>query len=126
VETCARELLTPVGLRSLARGDAAYAPRYVGGPRERDAVYHQGTVWSWLTGPFALAHFRVYGDAAQAIRYLEGIAPHLGDACLGTVSEIFDAEPPHAPRGCFAQAWGVSETLRAWHALNRVAERSSR
>jgi predicted glycogen debranching enzyme len=120
VDTCARELVTPVGLRSLTRGDPAYAPRYRGGPRERDAVYHQGTVWSWLLGPFALAHYRVYGNAPEALRFLEGIAPHLGEACLGTVSEIFDAEPPHAPRGCFAQAWGVSETLRAWHALSRT------
>jgi predicted glycogen debranching enzyme len=122
VDVCARELLTPVGLRSLARGDAAYAPRYGGGPRDRDSVYHQGTVWSWLLGPFALAHYRVYGDAAQALRYLEGMAPHLGEGCLGSVSEIFDAEPPHSPRGCFAQAWGVSETLRAWHALKSASE----
>jgi predicted glycogen debranching enzyme len=117
VETCARELLTPVGLRSLARSDRSYAGRYVGGPAERDAIYHQGAVWGWLLGPFALAHFRVYRNARQATSLLEALAPHLGDACLGTVSEIFDGDPPYTPRGCFAQAWSVSETLRAWHYL---------
>jgi predicted glycogen debranching enzyme len=119
VATCARHLLTPVGLRSLAPSDARYAGTYQGGPRERDAVYHQGTVWSWLLGPFALAHYRVYGDLPQAIGLLEGLAPHVGEACLGSISEIFDGEAPHRPRGCFAQAWSVSETLRAWHFLNR-------
>jgi predicted glycogen debranching enzyme len=117
VETCARELLTPVGLRSLGRQDRSYAGRYLGGPAARDAVYHQGTVWGWLLGPFALAHFRVYRNALQALSLLEGLAPHLEDACLGTVSEIFDGDPPYTPRGCFAQAWSVSETLRAWHFL---------
>jgi predicted glycogen debranching enzyme len=117
VETCARELLTPVGLRSLARGDARYSRSYAGGPAQRDAVYHQGTVWGWLLGPFALAHYRVFRNASQALKLLEGLAPHLEDGCLGTISEIFDGEAPHAPRGCFAQAWSVSETLRAWHYL---------
>jgi predicted glycogen debranching enzyme len=117
VATCARELLTPVGLRSQARGEPGYAGRYAGGPAERDAVYHQGTVWAWLLGPFALAHFRVYRNARQALSLLEALAPHLDDACLGTVSEIFDGDPPHTPRGCFAQAWSVSETLRVWHYL---------
>ncbi len=117
VETCARELLTPVGLRSLAPNDRSYAGRYVGGPAERDAVYHQGTVWGWLLGPFALAHFRVYRNARQALGLLEALAPHLDDTCLGTVSEIFDGDAPYTPRGCFAQAWSVSETLRAWHYL---------
>jgi len=119
VEACARELLTPVGLRSLAPGDSRYARTYAGGPAQRDAVYHQGTVWSWLLGPFALAHYRVFGNARQALNLLEGLAPHLEDACLGTVSEIFDGDAPHAPRGCFAQAWSVSETLRAWHYLSK-------
>jgi predicted glycogen debranching enzyme len=119
VDTCARELLTPVGLRSLARGAAGYAGRYVGGAGERDAVYHQGTVWAWLLGPFALAHFRVYHNARQALSLLEGLAPHLDDACLGTLSEIFDGEPPYTPRGCFAQAWSVAEALRAWHYLRQ-------
>jgi len=76
-------------------------------------------VWSWLLGPFALAHYRVYGDLPHAMRLLEGLASHVGEACLGSISEIFDGDAPHTPRGCFAQAWGVSETLRAWHFLDR-------
>jgi predicted glycogen debranching enzyme len=119
VEVCARELLTPVGLRSLAPGDHKYTGRYAGGPTERDAAYHQGTVWSWLLGPFALAHHRVYGDAAHANALLAGLASHLDEACMGTISEIVDGNPPHTPRGCFAQAWSVSETLRAYHHLAR-------
>jgi predicted glycogen debranching enzyme len=118
VDACSRELLTPVGLRSLSPRHADYAGSYAGGPRERDAVYHQGTVWSWLLGPFVLAHYRVYEDAAQAHALLAGLVPHLGEACLGTISEIFDGDAPHAPRGCIAQAWSVAETLRAWHGIN--------
>jgi predicted glycogen debranching enzyme len=117
VEVCARELLTPVGLRSLAPRDSRYAPRYVGDPRARDGAYHQGTVWSWLLGPFALAHYRVYGNAQHALALLEGLAGHLDEGCSGTISEIMDGSPPHAPRGCFAQAWSVAETLRAYHSL---------
>jgi predicted glycogen debranching enzyme len=117
VDACSRELLTPVGLRSLSPRDPRYAGRYSGGPRERDASYHNGTVWSWLLGPFALAHYRVYGDVDHANSLLAGLAPHLDEACIGTVSEILDGNSPHLPRGCFAQAWSVSETLRAWHAL---------
>jgi predicted glycogen debranching enzyme len=117
VDTCSRELLTPVGLRSLSPSDSRYAGLYSGGPASRDAIYHQGTVWSWLLGPFALAHYRVYGNSQHANALLEGIAGHLDDACLGTISEILDGDAPHQPRGCFAQAWGVSETLRAWHLL---------
>ena len=119
VDVCARELLTPVGLRSLAVRDPKYVGRYCGGPTDRDAAYHQGTVWSWLLGPFALAHHRVYGDAAHASALLAGIAPHVEEACVGTVSEIQDGDAPHTPRGCFAQAWSVSETLRAYHHLTR-------
>ena len=126
VDACSRELLTPVGLRSLSPRHADYAGSYVGGPRERDAVYHQGTVWSWLLGPFVLAHYRVYADAAQAHALLAGLAPHLGEACLGTISEIFDGDAPHAPRGCMAQAWSVAETLRAWHGITAAeAKRKS-
>ena len=123
VDACSRELLTPVGLRSLSPRHADYAGSYAGGPRERDAVYHQGTVWSWLLGPFVLAHYRVYEDATQAHALLAGLAAHLGEACLGTISEIFDGNAPHAPRGCFAQAWSVAETLRAWHAITGAEEK---
>jgi predicted glycogen debranching enzyme len=126
VATCARHLLTPVGLRSLAPTDRRYAGRYLGGPRERDAVYHQGAVWSWLLGPFALAHQRVYGDTAHALALLSGMAAHVDEACLGTISEIFDGDAPLTPRGCVAQAWGVSETLRAWTVLTRIQSRAER
>jgi predicted glycogen debranching enzyme len=121
VDVCGRELLTPVGLRSLAAGDPQYVGVYQGGPAERDAAYHQGTVWAWLLGPFALAHHRVYQDVNYALSLLAGLAPHLAEGCLGTIGEIFDGNVPHAPRGCFAQAWSVSQTLFAWHALTRRA-----
>ncbi len=114
VDVCTRTLLTPRGLRSLAPGEPGYAPRYTGGLRERDGAYHQGTVWAWLIGPFVDAHFRVYRDASKARSYLEPFAQHLTEAGLGSISEIFDAEPPFTPRGCFAQAWSVAEVLRAW------------
>jgi glycogen debranching enzyme len=125
VDVCAQELLTPVGLRSLSSRDSRYAETYSGGPRERDAAYHQGTVWSWLLGPFVLAHYRVYRNAGQAKSLLAGLASHLDEACLGTIGEISDGNPPYAPRGCFAQAWSVSETLRAWHSLSRTTARAS-
>jgi predicted glycogen debranching enzyme len=120
VDVCARELLTPVGLRSLSGTDPRYVGRYEGGVHSRDAAYHQGTVWSWLLGPFALAHYRVHGDAAHALGILAALAPHLDEACLGTIGEIFDGAAPHVPRGCFAQAWSVGETLRAWHIIARA------
>jgi predicted glycogen debranching enzyme len=118
VDKCMQELWTPVGMRSLAPTDSRYAPRYSGTPYERDAVYHQGVVWSWLLGPFAIAHYRVHDDKSAALALLDGVTAHLRDACIGQVSEIFDAEAPFAPRGCFAQAWGVAETLRAWSHIN--------
>jgi predicted glycogen debranching enzyme len=114
VDVCARQLWTSHGLRSLAPGDPAYIGAYRGGPVERDGAYHQGTVWSWLAGPFVTAHFRVYGDAAAARGYLAAFELHLADAGLGSISEIFDGDAPHRPDGCFAQAWGVAEVLRAW------------
>ena len=121
VDVCARELLTPVGLRTLAASDPQYVGVYQGGPDERAAAYHQGTVWAWLLGPFALAHHRVYQDADHALSLLAGLAPHLADGCLGSIGEIFDGNAPHTPRGCFAQAWSVAQTLSAWHALTRRA-----
>jgi predicted glycogen debranching enzyme len=110
-----RELLTPVGLRSLAPGHQAYQPRYDGNLRMRDAAYHQGTVWTWLLGPFVDAWLRVHpGDRAGAHKLLTGLVPHLSEAGGGSISEIFDAEAPYAPRGCIAQAWSVAEVLRCW------------
>jgi predicted glycogen debranching enzyme len=111
VDVVERELVTPVGLRSLARNHPDYKPHYAGDLRARDAAYHQGTVWGWLIGPFIDAWSKVYGPTG-ATRFLSGFEPHLGDACIGTISEIFDGEPPFTPRGCAAQAWSVAEVLR--------------
>jgi glycogen debranching enzyme len=106
-------LLTPVGLRSLAPGDADYKAQYFGDLRTRDAAYHQGTVWGWLVGPFIDAWLKVYPDDLEgARRALEGYVPHLDDACIGSISEVFDAEAPFTPRGCVSQAWSVAEVLR--------------
>ena len=106
-------LLTPVGLRSLAPGHPDYKSKYFGDLRARDAAYHQGTVWGWLIGPFVDAWLKVYpDDRAGARRVLEGFAEHLNQACVGSISEIFDAEEPFVPRGCVAQAWSVAEVLR--------------
>ncbi len=118
VDLCARRLLTSHGLRSLAPGDPRYAGHYDGGgPRERDAAYHQGTVWGWLLGPFVLAHLRVYNDPAAALHFLEPLGRQIQSYGLGTLGEIFDGDPPFTPRGCIAQAWTVGEILRAWDTL---------
>jgi predicted glycogen debranching enzyme len=114
VEAVQARLVTPVGLRSLSREHPDYKPSYHGDLRTRDAAYHQGTVWSWLIGPFVDAWLAVHpGDGAGARALLDGLVAHLGEAGVGTVSEVFDAEPPFTPRGCIAQAWGVAELLRA-------------
>ena len=118
VDACARHLLTSFGLRSLAPGHPAYRGRYDGDVPARDGGYHQGTVWAWLLGPFALPHYRVYGDRAQARAFLAPLEHHLDDAVAGSIAEIFDGDPPHPPRGALAQAWSVAETLRAWSALS--------
>ena len=110
-----KRLLTPVGLRSLAPGHPDFKARYFGDLRARDAAYHQGTVWAWLIGPFIDAWLKVYpNDRAGARRFLEGFGPHLSEGGMGTISEIFDAEPPYTPRGCIAQGWSVAEVLRSW------------
>jgi glycogen debranching enzyme len=108
-------LLTPAGLRSLAPGDPDYKSRYFGDLRARDAAYHQGTVWTWLIGPFIDAWLKVYPDDEKGARAaIEPCLAHLDEACVGSISEVFDAEPPFIPRGCIAQAWSVAEVLRAW------------
>ncbi len=108
-------LATPVGLRSLDPRNPAYEARYCGDLRSRDAAYHQGTVWAWLGGPYVDAWLRVHPEArAEARAYVDGFGTHLAEAGIGTLSEIFDAEPPFTPRGCIAQAWSVAEVLRAW------------
>ena len=114
VRACGQRLLTPFGLRSLDPDHPAYQGHYGGDPVARDRAYHQGTVWGWWLGPYALAHARVYDDPAGALRLLEPIGHHLATAGLGSVSEIFDGDAPHRPRGCIAQAWSVAEVLRAW------------
>jgi predicted glycogen debranching enzyme len=111
-----RELLTPRGLRTLSPTDPDYIGRYEGGPATRDGAYHQGTVWPWLMGPYITAYTRTFGKKAGrqfAALWLENFQEHLHEACLGQVSEIFDGDAPHAPRGCVAQAWSVAELLRA-------------
>ena len=108
-------LLTPVGLRSLAPGAPDYKPRYYGDLRARDAAYHQGTVWAWLIGPYIDAELKLPGRRSTALRdLLAGFDQHLDEACVGPISEVFDAEPPYLPRGCVAQAWSVAEVLRSW------------
>jgi glycogen debranching enzyme len=119
VDRCGAELLTSYGLRSLSANDPAYIGRYQGDGAQRDAAYHRGTVWTWLLGPFARAHYRAYGDARQAQSFLDPAAQALNGACLGTLSEIFDGDAPHTARGCFAQAWSVAEILRSWIYLER-------
>ena len=114
VDSCALHLLTSHGLRSLDSDDPGYCGHYQGTQAERDAAYHQGTVWSWLLGPFVIAHLRVYKNPQQAFAFLEPMSHHLSAAGLGTVGEIFDGEAPYLPRGAFAQAWSVAEILRAW------------
>ena len=121
VDACAQRLLTPHGLRSLAPDHPGYQGHYGGAPRERDAAYHQGTVWGWLLGPFVLAHLRVYDDPTQAASFLEPTAHHVRAHGLGSASEIFDGDAPFAPRGCIAQAWTVGEVLRAWTATAAAA-----
>jgi predicted glycogen debranching enzyme len=126
VNTVRNRLLTPVGLRSLAPGDPDYKSRYFGDLRARDAAYHQGTVWAWLVGPFVDAWLKVYPeDHAGAWRAVEGFVPHLDEACIGSISEVFDAEAPFRPRGCIAQAWSVAEVLRVWVKLARPSPQSS-
>jgi predicted glycogen debranching enzyme len=108
-------LVTPVGLRSLSRDHPDYKAKYFGDLRARDAAYHQGTVWAWLIGPFIDAWLRVHPEQrSEARKFLEGFVPHLDRACVGSISEIFDAEAPFHPRGCIAQAWSVAEVLRCW------------
>ncbi len=117
IEVVERDLLTLYGLRSLAPGDPRYRGRYEGDPLSRDGAYHQGTVWAWLMGPFITAYVKVFGNTdqgrARATELLVRLREHLREAGLGQISEIFDGDSPHTPRGCIAQAWSVAELLRA-------------
>jgi predicted glycogen debranching enzyme len=120
VRTVRAHLVTPRGLRTLAPLDPQYRPRYAGGPDERDAAYHQGTAWAWLLGPYVDAVMAVE-DArcarGEAVQILEGLLDSLGEAGLGQISEIFDGDAPHTPRGCIAQAWSVAAAIHIWKCL---------
>jgi len=125
VDLVEARLVTPLGLRSLAPGETGYVTHYHGGVRERDGAYHQGTVWPWLVGPFVDAWLRVHGDDSvhrdeARRRFIDPLTSHLGDAGLGHISEIADAEPPHTPRGCPFQAWSLGELLRARQRVGRT------
>jgi glycogen debranching enzyme len=117
VDAVEARLLTPLGLRSLAPGEPGYVGRYDGASSERDACYHQGTVWPWLIGPFVEAWLRVRGSSPEAKqeageRFIMPLIDHLRHAGLGHISEIADGDPPHTPRGCPFQAWSLGELLR--------------
>jgi predicted glycogen debranching enzyme len=121
VNVATNTLLTPVGLRSLAPGEPDFKKRYDGDLRSRDAAYHQGSVWGWLIGPYIDALAKVDPDRCN-LDLLNGFVKHLDEACIGSVSEIFDAEKPHTPRGCIAQAWSVAEVLRCYVKLSAASK----
>jgi glycogen debranching enzyme len=125
VEAVGPLLLASYGLRSLTPDDPAYRGTYQGNQYQRDTSYHQGPVWTWLMGAFAEAHYRAYGDPLAALELLRPFEDHLRDAGLGSVSEILEGDPPHLPKGCIAQAWGVAEVLRLWRDLDRLARESA-
>lgn len=116
VDRVEAELLTPVGLRSLAASDPQYVGAYIGSPLERDGCYHQGTVWGWLIGPYIDAYRKVHSKDIKAEKavaaIIENFKDHLSEAMIGQISEIFDADAPHTPRGAAAQAWSVAEVVR--------------
>ncbi|MDH5362832.1 MAG: hypothetical protein OEW84_05935, partial [Aigarchaeota archaeon] len=118
LEAMERDLLTPFGLRSLSPRDPLYVGRYTGNAKSRDSAYHQGTVWAWLIGPYVTASVRARGRGedvrSEAKRVLDRFYSHFTQAGIGTVSEIFDGDPPHTPRGCISQAWSVAEIMRAY------------
>jgi predicted glycogen debranching enzyme len=126
VDAVARHLLTPLGLRTLCREDPRYRGRYGSSWESRDRAYHQGTVWAWLIGPFIEAYLKVRAGDSGALRqadgWLEAFDAHLDRAGVGHVSEIFDGDPPHEPRGCIAQAWSVAEVLRAKRLVARARQ----
>ena len=115
VDTCAAHLLTSYGLRSLSPTHPDYIGKYKGDRIQRDGAYHQGITWSWLIGPFVQAHLKVYKNPEIARSFLIPLLQHLQAGCVGTLSEIFDGDPPFVEKGAFAQAWSVAEILRLWH-----------
>jgi predicted glycogen debranching enzyme len=127
VKVIQEKLLTPYGLRSLAPDDPEYRRVYRGNPYERDSAYHQGTVWPWLMGSFADAYLNAFGESEENCDYLESLFDplrlHLREAGLGSISEIFDADPPHLPKGCASQAWSIAETLRVYQKIKETRDR---
>ncbi|MEP6753908.1 MAG: amylo-alpha-1,6-glucosidase [Chthonomonadales bacterium] len=120
VQTVQEKLLTPRGLRTLDRENPNYRGTYTGDVWKRDTAYHQGTVWPWLLGAFAEAHFRVHGDVEAAKAFLTPMQEHFQEACVGSFSEVFDGDYPHVPNGCVAQAWSIAEVLRVWKMLQEA------
>lgn len=118
VDVCRRALLTPYGVRSLAPDHPGFVATYGGDRYRRDGAYHQGTAWGWLIGPFVEAHFKVYGDRAQAAAFLQPLAEVMTQFGVGSLAEIYDATAPFKPEGCMAQAWSVAEALRVWRMVN--------
>lgn len=114
VNQVGQKLLTSYGLRSLATDNQSYVGVYGGDQLQRDGSYHQGTTWGWLIGHYVQAHWQVYQDPQLARSFIEPMADHLHNGCIGSISEIFDGNAPFTPRGCFAQAWSVAEVLRSW------------
>ncbi|MCW4054108.1 MAG: glycogen debranching protein, partial [Candidatus Bathyarchaeota archaeon] len=116
VDVVQRDLVTPYGLRTLAQVDSRYKGRYVGDRRSRDQAYHNGTVWAWLLGPYVTAcrKAQVSSDYDLRRRLVSFFTQQITQAGLGAISEVFDGDPPHEPRGCIAQAWSVAEPLRAY------------
>jgi predicted glycogen debranching enzyme len=125
VDTVQKNLLTPVGLRTLEPKDPAYQSRFEGGVAQRDGAYHQGTVWPWLIGPFIAAYPYAYGESDQALSFyrqiLNRFEAELAACCLGSLSEVYDADPPHRPGGCPAQLWSIAQLIIAYNRVGRLA-----
>jgi glycogen debranching enzyme len=114
VRNCELELLTPAGLRTLTYADPRYTGKFTGNQAQRDAAYHNGTVWPWLLGAFVEAHLKVFQDKTRARKILEPWLNLLKDGGVGSINEVYDGDAPQRPLGCIAQAWSVAEVLRAW------------
>ena len=114
-------LVTPRGLRTLSPSEEGYCGIYCGNQEQRDRAYHQGTVWPWLLGPFCDGWLKVYGKGgvSRVRKLIMGLEETLTEAGISTISEIYDGDPPHSPRGAISQAWSVSEVLRIWTLLNK-------
>jgi len=128
VRAVQEDLLTPRGLRTLSPKDPSYRGRCAGDQASRDSAYHQGTVWPWLLSPFGEAYLKVSEDRSRARSFLTALLrdflrSHLHEAGLGSISEIFDGDPPHEARGCIAQAWSVAGVLRLYRILSDAADR---